>query len=111
MITESNYKEFFLKTLEERKKFSYPPFLELATLEYRNKDKNKAFDFITNLKNKLDLYNTDKSVSLILNPNSSRKYNQYYYKIIVKSSTKLRDFLNCVKSEVIRNKELSVIFE
>ena len=35
-ISEDNYKTFLLKTLEERKLFSYPPYNELITIEYRD---------------------------------------------------------------------------
>jgi primosomal protein N' len=83
----------------------------MATLEYRHKDKEKAFDFMTNLKNKLDLNNQDKKINITLNPNCSRRYNQYYYKIILKSETNLREFLTYIKSEIIRNSELNVSFE
>jgi len=106
-----NYKDFFQKTLEERKIFWYPPFLELAILEYRSKDKEKALNFVLNLKNKLDIENKEKKVEIILNPQYSKKYNQYYYKIILKSKNNIREFLKCIKNEIMRNKELVVIFD
>jgi primosomal protein N' len=45
-LTETNYKDFFKKTLEERKLFNYPPFSELATLRYKNISQEKALEFI-----------------------------------------------------------------
>jgi hypothetical protein len=55
----------------------------MATLEFRDKNKQKASDFMDNLKNKLDLLNPgDKEI--ILNSSPRKKYNQYYYNIIVK---------------------------
>jgi primosomal protein N' len=56
-ITEANYKDFFKKTLEERKLFNYPPFSELVTLRYKNISNEKALEFISELKIKLDKLN------------------------------------------------------
>lgn len=116
-ILESNYKDFFKHSLTERKLFNYPPFCEMAYLEYRDTSKTKANDFIVNLKNKLDLLNSG-NFEIILNESPRKKYNQYYYKIIVKSpchpeldSGSLRSFLNNIKPEIMRNSKLNLIFE
>ena len=110
-ITEYNYKDFFIKTLDERKLFNYPPFTEMLTLEYRDKNKEKASSFITNLNNKLNLEKSNhKDIQIKLITNPSRKYNQYYYKIIIKWHN-LKNFIKCIKNEIIRNSWLVVIFE
>ena len=115
-ITHNNYKDFFIKTLEERKIFNYPPFTEMLTLEYRDKNKEKALNFMENLKNKLDLNNhnsNEKSswkLEIKLNISPFKKFNQYYYKIIIKWNN-LREFLECIKLEIMRNSSLVVIFE
>lgn len=109
-ISEKNYKEFFIDTLNERKLFNYPPFTEMITLEYRDKSEKKSIDFMLNLKNKLDLLNTDSKIEIILNKQSFKKYNQYYIKIILKWDN-LREFINWIKTEIFRNSNLSVIFE
>jgi len=116
-ITSSNYKDFFTKTLEERKLFNYPPFSEMLTLEYRHKNKEKAKSFMENLNNKLthltslklgrDSY---KDIEIKLVPNPTKRYNQFYYKIILKWNN-LRNFINNIKSEIMRNSSLVVIFE
>ncbi|MFK7779695.1 MAG: primosomal protein N' [Candidatus Gracilibacteria bacterium] len=109
-ITISNYKDFFIKTLEERKLFNYPPYSEMLTLEYRHKNKEKAKIFMQKLNNKLDLENSDKLIDIVLAPNPTKKYNQFYYKIILKGAN-LRDFINKIKPEILRNSGLIVIFE
>jgi primosomal protein N' (replication factor Y) len=119
-IVFSNYKEFFNTTLKERKAFNYPPFCELATIEYRDKDKQKALDFIIKIKEKLELSPPTPSlanlakegneVEIILNTTPFKKCNQYHYKIILKWQN-LREFLNCIKSEVLKNSNLVVIFD
>jgi hypothetical protein len=71
-------------------------------IEYRDKDKEKALEFVKKLKEKLEnsIYNTPipkplppktslqieekGEPEIILNPNSLKKYNQYYYKITLK---------------------------
>ena len=118
-LSEKNYKNFFLDTLNERKLFNYPPFTELITLEYRDKSEKKSLDFMLNLKNKLDLLNSKppnplirgkNSVEIILNKKAFKKYNQYYIKIILKWDN-LREFLENIKYEIYKNSNLSVIFE
>ena len=115
-ITIDNYKDFFKKVLDERKKFKYPPYYEMATIEYRNKDNQKAKDFIEKIKNKLDMENSKQEnknkINLIKKP--IKKYNSYHYKIIVKTKVEnwsIKTFLEKIKSEIIRNKLLIVTFE
>lgn len=109
-ITEKNYKEFFIATLQERKLFAYPPFNEMASLEYRHKSEEKAEIFIKKIKNKLDLLNAQKQYEIIMTTNSFKKYNQYYFKIIIKWNN-IRDFINNIKSDILKNSNLSLIFE
>lgn len=42
LIVEGNYKVFLTETLKERKEFEYPPFTEIATLDYRDMSKEKS---------------------------------------------------------------------
>lgn len=110
MICEDNYKNFFIKTLKERKMFNYPPFTEYAILEYRNKDKQKAFDYTKNLKDKLDFFNKNQEIEIIFTKNPFKKYNKYHYKIILKWN-KIRNFLENIKKEIFKESNLSLIFE
>jgi hypothetical protein len=72
----------------------------MLTLEYRHKSKEKAKSFIENLKNKLDLEKLSpppnplpckegeqeyfKNIEIMLVPNPNKRYNQFYYRIIIK---------------------------
>ena len=109
MLIESNYKDFFIETLNERKLFNYPPFVEMAILEYRHKDKQKAFDYIQKLEEKLKNLNAE-NIEIILNTSPRKKYNQYHYKLILKGNN-LRDFLENIKQEIFKNSSLSLRFE
>jgi len=109
-IVYDNYREFFIKVLQERKLFNYPPFWEIATLEYRHSSEKKSEEFMEKLHNKLIIENENNEVEIIFNKKSIKKINQYYYKIIIKWK-KIRDFIEKIKPEIIRNSGLVVIFD
>ncbi|MDD5769754.1 MAG: primosomal protein N' [Candidatus Gracilibacteria bacterium] len=108
-LIELNYKDFFKKTLEERKKFNYPPFVELATLRYKDKNKINSIKFITDLKTRLDVINNG-DYEIIIFEKPIKRDNQYFSKIIIKGKN-LREFLQNIKKEIFKNKDLVVIFE
>lgn len=110
MLTTSNYKDFLIHTLWERKLFNYPPFCELITIEYRDLDKNKALSQIEKIFAKLDKHNHETKHQIYLIPTPYRRHNQYHYKIILKGN-ELRDFLKCIKSDLFRLRNLRIVFE
>lgn len=108
-IVELNYKDFFKKVLEERKIFHYPPFVELATLRYKDINKIVSIEYINTLKNTLDSFNTwDFEIIKIDTP--LKRDNQFFTKIIIKWIG-IRNFLQNIKKELLKNKDLVVIFE
>ncbi len=112
-ITQKNYKEFFIQTLEERKMFHYPPFCEMVTLEYRHKLETKSKDFLQKLKIKLDEINQNQyenKFEILMTPAWFKKHNQYFFKIIIKGNN-IRIFLKNIEKQIIWNSQLSVIFE
>lgn len=108
-ITSFNYKDFFTKTLSERKMFWYPPFCEIATLRYKDRDKQNSIDYIQNLKELLDRFNTWK-YEIIKIDTPIKRDNQFFTKIIIKWEN-IRNFLQNIKWEIFKNKDLAVIFE
>lgn len=104
-----NYKDFFIHTLEERKLFNYPPFCEMVELEYRHSDRQKSFEFTKKLADKLKKLSIDQNIEIILNEKSFKRNNSYFFKIIIKGDN-LHEFLKNIKSEIMRNSGLSVIF-
>ena len=109
-IIYSNYKEFFTETLKERKLFNYPPFSEMVTIEYRDKNQEKAENFIKMIFHKLEIEDTEKTYDITLMPTAMRRYNQYHYRIILKWKD-VKIFLQKIKHEIMRNGKLVVIFE
>ena len=110
-IIYDNYREFFIKVLQERKLFNYPPFWHLATLEYRHSSEKKAEEFMDKLYNKLNIENTlEEKLEIIFNKKSIKKINQYYFKIVIKWDN-VRNFIEKIKPEIIRNSGLVVVFD
>lgn len=108
-ITWSNYKDFFKKTLQERKLFNYPPFTELVTLRYKDLNKTNSTNYMIELKAKLDkLNNWDFEITRI--ENTIKRDNQYFSKIIIKWHN-IREFLQNIKKDVLSNKDLVLIFD
>lgn len=105
-----NYKDFFSGTLNERKKFNYPPFAEFAILEYKHKDKEKSKKYIIKLKEKLEKRNTLNQIEIINYPIPFKKHWEFHTKIILKWKN-LREFLNSFKDEIFSNSNLSIIFD
>lgn len=108
-IINLNYKDFFIKTLHERKLFNYPPYCELATIRYKDKQKEKSESFINWFYEKLLSHNT-WSYEIIKFWFTTKRDNQYFSKIIIKWNW-IRDFLQPFKKEIFSNKDLVVIFE
>lgn len=108
-IVDLNYKDFFKATLLERKLFNYPPFCELVTLRYKDKNKEKSIDYINSLKQKLDKLNP-WDFEIIKVETTIKRDNQYFSKIIIKWHN-VRDFLQNIKKEIFSQKNLVVIFE
>jgi len=107
-ITEGNYKDFLKTTLAERKMFSYPPFTEMITLQYRDTSKQKAEDFTKMLYNKLEILNESQKHNLQFVNIPFKKNNQYHYKIIIKGEN-IRTFLWEIEVEIMRNSKLSLM--
>jgi len=45
-ILELNYRDFFTKTLHERKLFKYPPFFEYVVIQYRHASKVQVQEYL-----------------------------------------------------------------
>lgn len=108
-ITTWNYSDFFKHTLQERKQFSYPPYGEIAHLEYRHKDKDSAKLFIAKLKSILE--GEEKTDWEIFSPDIPKKrYNQYYFSLYIKW-VNLQEKLEIIRHEIMRNPALTLEFE
>lgn len=104
-----NYKDFFFETLTERKNFLYPPFSEMVTLEYRNKESEKSLAYIQKLEKKLQILNPQNNYSILATSNSFKKNNSYHTKCIIKGEN-IRTILKELEPLILRERNLSLIF-
>lgn len=109
-IINDNYKDFFIKTLKERKLFNYPPYCEMLILEYKHHNKEKTYNFLLNIYNKLDLENKYNKYNLTLSQTPIKRLNNYHYNLIIKWNN-LRNFISPIKNDIMRNKWLIVKFD
>lgn len=108
-LTQSNFKDFFTETLQERKDFLYPPFKEMVTLEYRNKDSKKTLDFTEKLSEKLKKIDTENTYQILRWGSTFRKNNTHHATIIIKWDN-IREILSKIEKIILRESGLSVIF-
>ena len=79
----------------------------MAYIWVKSKSKEKVKDIIVKLKNKLELENNGKNTIFYDKEIFSKKASLFYQKIILKWEN-LEDFLNTIKFEIFRNKEISI---
>ncbi|NDK10225.1 primosomal protein N' [Candidatus Gracilibacteria bacterium] len=108
-LVESNFKDFLMQTLTERKLFSYPPFGEVVKLEYRHPDAEKALTYIKKLAHTLREYNKDNSYIIIPGTSTFKKNNSYHVACLIKGKN-TRLLLGNIKSQILHEVKLSVIF-
>ena len=108
-IVNLNYKDFFISTLEERKMFNYPPFTQMAYLNYKNTSKEKSISFMKELYEKLkSLNNWENEIILVEN---KKKRELYFISTIIIKSQNPRTLLQVIKKDIFSNSDLVVVFE
>lgn len=88
--------------------FGYPPFLEYCTLRYKNINEKKTLEFINDFKIKLDKLNNWKYEIIKLDTLNKRD-NQFFWRIVIKWQN-IRELLQLIKTDILKNKDLVVIF-
>lgn len=108
-ITDESFKEFFSRTLSERKTFSYPPYKELVQLEYRDKNPEKALKFSEKLETMIRDVSPDGEYQILRSTTTFKKNNSHHTHLILKWEN-LRNVIKPLIPTILRNPELSVIF-
>lgn len=111
-ITQKNYKDFLSTTLQDRKLLKLPPYGQIATLEYRDKNKEKIDTFLEKIHTKLQAANEtlEEKKEIIFLAEYSQRYNYFSRKIIIRG-TNIRFFLEIIKKDIVSNKQLSLTIE
>lgn len=108
-IVEDNYKDFFIKTLKERKSFSYPPFVEYVEVLIKDKSEEKSLKKAEKFYDKLILNNTfDYKVFKI--PEYQKRNNIFIYKIWIKW-VNISNLLDKVKKDIFVDPNISIDFK
>ena len=108
-LTENNFKDFFTKVLKERKNFNYPPYSEMATLEYRNIDAKKALNFTEKLEITLREKDPENNFQILRWSSTYKKNNSYHATLVIKWKG-MHEFLKNIQDIILRESNLSVIF-
>jgi len=106
-ITEWNYRDFLIHTLEERKTFSYPPYKELVHIWVRDQNKERIKDIIYKLKNKLETLKTSDIELYFDKELFTKRNNEYGQKIVLKGGN-LSPLLETIEKEIFRNRGVSL---
>lgn len=108
ILSEWNYKDFLITTLEERKNFSYPPYTDLVYIWIKNKNKERITDIISKMVNKLFIMNENSDKIINFDKKLFTKKNWEFYQKIIIRWPDLQSFLEPVKLEIIRNREIEL---
>lgn len=115
LIIDWNYKDFLKFTLEERKKYNYPPFCEMVEIIYRDLDEIKWVQKIEKIYAKfkkifdnLDEKSEQDEINLITN--YRKKSNYFISKIIVRKNS-LKAFISEIKTDIIKNKNINIQYK
>lgn len=107
-ITEWNYKEFLINSLEERKKFSYPPYNDLVHISISWRDKEKLAEFSENFLNKIKGFDLKWEYKINHNKSSfTKKSWDYCQKIVIKGNN-IEEFLKPLRTEIIKNRNINL---
>ena len=106
-ITEWNYRDFLVHTLNERKNFSYPPYRELVHIWVRDKSKERIKDIIYKLKNKLEVLKTPEIELYFDRELFIKRNNEFGQKIVLKWEN-LSPLLMEIEKEIFRNRGVSL---
>ena len=109
LLAEGNYKDFLAHTLEERKRFDYPPYADLAYIRIRDKNPDRLVDLAARIKSKLDAVQKDEGESGVRYDQSVRvRFSGEYMDTIVVRSKNLSPLLSAISPEVLRNRGVRV---
>ena len=108
ILTEGTYKEFLDSTLQERKMFNYPPYVDYAILTATSKSKAKVQELISKLVNKLQILDSEKRYTIHFDKEHFQRRDDHHIQKISIRGPELEKFLKGVSYEMVRNRELSI---
>lgn len=110
-LLSGNYRTFLTRTLEERKRYNYPPYGELVYLWIRDIQKEKVKDILAKLVNKLEIYrkeHPEEPIFLAYDRDIWEKRGGEWIQKIVLKWNDLTLILNYIKTEIVKNRQISI---
>jgi primosomal protein N' (replication factor Y) len=106
-LSNGGYRQFLERTLAERKKFSYPPYAEIAYVSIATKDRDRTLEAVARLSNKLSIAKkeTASPVEIYDAIPLSKRADEWIGKIVVKGK-KIGTLLETLRVEIVRNRNI-----
>jgi primosomal protein N' (replication factor Y) len=107
LLTEENYKSFLIHTLEERKKFGYPPYRELLQVRVTDQKVSNILAIADRLAQKINLSITQDQALFYDRENLVREGRSYVATLTLKG-LKIDEALLGIRTEIFRNRRISI---
>ena len=108
-LTEQWIKEIISEWLAERKAFHYPPYYEIVTLTYRDESPEKSITYMRTLLEKYHTQDNLWNIQTLYGESTFKKNTEYYTSAILKWNN-LRQSLEILRNDILKNSKLSVSF-
>jgi primosomal protein N' (replication factor Y) len=106
-LSEGNYRQFLSRTLEERKKFRYPPYAEIAYVTVGARYPEGAKESVARLANKLSIAKDEQKsdVEIYDKLPLSKRADEWIGRIVVKGKS-VSELLETLRVEIVRNRNI-----
>lgn len=106
-LADGNYRDFLYYMSEERKKFSYPPYVDFVTLRIHDRSKDRLENMRSKLINKIETLKQE-SVSFFYDQEiSERSHGEWVAKLLLKWPN-LIGFLDQFEVELVKNRSITL---
>ncbi len=106
-LTEGNYRDFLKYMSEERKKFSYPPYLDFVIIRIHDSSKEKLENMRNKLVNKIEILKNESIQFFYDREISDRSHGEWITRLLIKGKN-LQSFLNQFDTEFIKNRSITL---
>ena len=106
-LTGGNYRQFFKRTVAERKRFSYPPYAEIAYVSVSDRNADRAREAAARLSNKLSISKAELGhpAEIYDKIPLSKRADEWIAKIVVKGKG-VRELVETLRVEIVRNRNV-----
>jgi primosomal protein N' len=106
-LTEWNYRDFLHSISEERKKFSYPPYVDFVTIRVHDTSKERLEHIRNNLINKIEILKHQEISFFYDREIREKSHGEWISKLLLKWKN-LSPFLEQFEVEFIKNRSVTL---